>query len=216
MNQLLRRETGNRILLFFISILVCLTGYSQETTPNAQQARRIFDTAYERVFGEQGSKLRYDVNIIGIYKTRGTIWMKGKKRKFVDSRVTSWNDGNIVHMAYRKKKTVEIHDAHSEKRDKYSHKFKFSPDDFNYSISKDPEGLMLTLKRKKKVKGNIKEVRALVAPQNYAPIRLRIKVSFIWTTIKISEFQSGGISDDTFVFPDSEYVSAGWKYDDKR
>jgi hypothetical protein len=75
---------------------------------------------------------------------------------------------------------------------------------------------MLTLKRKKKVKGNIKEVRALVAPQTYAPIRLRIKVSFIWTTIKISEFQSGGISDDTFVFPDSEYVSAGWKYDDKR
>ena len=216
MNQLLKRNTGNRILSFFILVLVCIAGYSQETTPNAQQARRIFDSAYERVFGEEGSKLKYDVNIIGIYKTKGTIWMKGKKRKFIDSRVTSWNDGNIVHMAYRKKKTVEIHDANSEKRNKYSRKFKFSPDDFTYSVSKDPEGLMLTLKQKKKVKGNIKEVRALVAPQTYIPIRLRIKVAFIWTTIKISEFQAGNISDDTFLFPESQYVSAGWKFEDKR
>ena len=40
-----------------------------EETPNARQARRIFNTAYQKVFGEQGASLHYDVNIIGIYKT---------------------------------------------------------------------------------------------------------------------------------------------------
>jgi hypothetical protein len=45
-----------------------------QDTPNARQARRIFNSAYQQVFGEQGASLRYDVNITGIYKTHGTIW----------------------------------------------------------------------------------------------------------------------------------------------
>ena len=45
-----------------------------EETPNARQARRIFNNTYQQVFGEQGATLHYDVNIIGIYKTNGTIW----------------------------------------------------------------------------------------------------------------------------------------------
>jgi hypothetical protein len=183
-------------------------------TPNAKQARRIMNTAYERVFGEQGSTLKYKVNIIGIYKTEGTIWMKGKKQHFVDERVNTWNNGTTAYMAYRKKKTVEIHDANSDKKDKYSGKFKFSLDDFNYSVESDPQGLLLTLKQKKGAKGTIKEVKALVAHTTYAPIKLRIKVAFFWTTITISNFKSGNISDDIFEFPANKYKD--WKYVDKR
>jgi len=198
-------------LLLAVCQALCATG---QETPNAKQARRIFDQAYKQVFGEQGSTLTYDVNIVGIYKTQGTISFKGKKQKFHDERVDTWNDGTTAYMAFRKKKTVEIHAANSDKKDKYSGKFKFSPDDFTYSISEDPEGLLLTLKQKKKAKGTIKEVKALVKRKTYEPIRLRIKVAFIWTTVKISNFRSGGITDDIFVFPRSKY--SDWKFVDKR
>ena len=56
-----------------------------QDTPNARQARRIFNQAYSQVFGPEGVKLHYDVNIIGIYKTNGTIWLKEKKSKFEDA-----------------------------------------------------------------------------------------------------------------------------------
>lgn len=200
------------IIALFIAII---HGSAQEETPNAKQARRIMNTAYERVFGPQGSTLHYKVNIIGLYKTEGTIFMKEKKQRFTDERVDTWNNGKTAYMVYRKKKTIEIHDANSDKKDKYSGRFKFSLDDFTYSVAKDPEGLMLTLKQKKKAKGTIKEVRALVAQGTYAPIRLRIKVAFFWTTIHISDFRSGGITDDVFEFPAARYKS-GWKFVDKR
>jgi len=204
-----------RLFLIFIILFQTIVLMGQEDTPNARQARRIFDDAFEKVFGEQGSTLRYDVNIIGLYKTAGTIWMKGKKQKFVDEKVNTWNDGTTCYMAYRKKKTIEIHAANSDKKDKYSGRFKFSLDDFNYSIEKDSKGLLLTLKQKKKAKGTIKEVKAWVKEGSHEPIRLRLKVAFFWTTVKISNFRSGGISDDLFIFPRSQY-GQGWKYVDKR
>lgn len=202
-------------LLTIIALLQCAAAQAQGETPNARQARRIFNQVYDKVFGLQGSTLTYDVNIIGIYKTHGTIWMKGKKQKFVDEKVNTWNDGTTAYMCYRKRKTVEIHHANSDKKDKYSGRFKFSLDDFNYSIAKDPEGLLITLKQKKKAKGTIKEVRALISEPELEPVRLRIKVAFFWTTVHISNFKSGGITDDLFVFPRKNYQE-GWKFVDKR
>ncbi len=203
----------------FITIILTLlnsfTVHAEEETPNAKQARRIFNSAYNLVFGKEGSTLNYDVNIVGIYKTKGKIWIKDKKQKFEDKRVISWNDGSIVHMAYKKKKVVEIHDPHSNDRDKHSGKFKFDLEDFNYNIYNDPQGFLLILKQKKKAKGTIKEVRAIVDKRTYAPIKIRIKVMFFWTTIHISNFEAGNIDDMIFEFPASQYTS-GWKYQDKR
>ena len=203
-----------RIIMVLLIALQLVSAAAQQT-PNEKQARRIFDKAYNQVFGPQGATLHYDVNIVGVYKTQGTIWYKGKKQKFVDEKVNTWNDGVTAYMAYRKKRTVEIHDADSDKKDKYSGRFKFSLDDFSYHIATHDEGLLLTLKQKKGAKGSIKEVHALVDRTTYAPIRLRIKVAFIWTTVKISNFKSGGIKDDLFVFPRHQYRD-GWKFVDKR
>lgn len=204
-----------KIIAVIVMLLFTLMAGAQEESANARQARRIFDKAYNLVFGPQGSTLTYDVNIIRIYKTRGTICFKGKKQRFTDERVDTWNDGVTAYMVYRKKKTVEIHHANSDKKDKYSGKFKFTLDDFNYHIAEDPEGLMITLKQKKGAKGSIKEVKAIIDRSTFAPIRLRIKVAFIWTTVKISNFKSGGISDDVFVFPRERYGKE-YKYVDKR
>ena len=188
-------------------LIAALCTAQADETPNSRQARRIFNQAYNQVFGEQGATLHYDVNIIGIYKTNGTIWYKGKKSKFVDAKMNSWNDGTTVYTIKKKnkkKKEVEIHDAKNNKSDKYSRKFKFEPENFDYSITEEQEGLMLRLKAKDGVKG-IKEIQALVERKTYNPIRLRIKISFIWTTIKISDFHSGGITDEMLAFPKEQY-----------
>lgn len=187
-----------------LMLMAVLCSVYAEETPNSRQARRIFNQAYQQVFGEQGATLHYDVNITGIYKTNGTIWYKGKKSKFQDGKMRSWNDGKRVLIVRNKKKEVEVHDAKSNKSDKYTSKFKFEPENFDYSVAEDPEGLMLTLKAKKGRKG-IKEVHALVERKTYNPIRVRIKIAFIWTTIKISDFQSGGITDDMLRFPMEKY-----------
>ena len=203
----------NKIILVVILLLSALLSIQAEESANERQAKRIFNQAYQQVFGEQGATLRYDVNITGIYKTWGTIWYKGKKSKFVDAKMNSWNDGTTVYTIKKKKKEVEIHDAKNNKSDKYSSKFKFVPENFTYSVANHEEGLMLTLKAKKGVKG-IKEVHALVKRQTYEPIRVRIKISIIWTTIKISNFKSGGITDEMLRFPAEQYKD--YKFVDKR
>jgi outer membrane lipoprotein-sorting protein len=205
----MRRKIVLLVILALQTVALCA-----QQTANEKQARRIFNQAYNQVFGEQGATLHYDVNIIGIYKTSGTIWYKGKKQKFVDERVNTWNDGQTAYMAFRKKKEVHIHHANSDKKDKYSGKFKFNLDDFDYSIAEDDGMFLITLKQKKKAKGTIKVVKAWVTKKGYEPVRLRIKVSIIWTTVSISNFKAGGIDDDIFIFPRNQYKD--WKFIDKR
>ena len=205
----MRRKIVLLVILALQTVVLCA-----QQTANEKQARRIFNQAYNQVFGEQGATLHYDVNIIGIYKTSGTIWYKGKKQKFVDERVNTWNDGQTAYMAFRKKKEVHIHHANSDKKDKYSGKFKFNLDDFDYSIAEDDGLFLITLKQKKKAKGTIKVVKAWVTKKGYEPVRLRIKVSIICTTVTISDFKVGGIDDNLFVFPRNQYKD--WKFIDKR
>jgi len=196
-------------------LLASFQSVHADDTPNSRQAKRIFNSAYQLVFGEQGASLTYDVNIIGIYKTNGTIWFKGKKSKFVDEKMDSWNDGTTVYTVKKnkRKKEVEIYNTHNNKSDKYSKKFQFKADNFNYSIKEHDDGLMVMLKAKKGVKG-IKEVHALVERGSYKPIKLRIKIAFVWTTVKISNFQSGGITDEILRFPRENYKN--YKFVDKR
>ena len=207
------KKMSNKIYIVVVMLLSALTSVQAEDSPNARQARRIFNQAYQQVFGEQGATLRYDVNIIGIYKTYGTIWYKGKKSKFVDAKMNSWNDGVTVYTIKKKKQEVEIHSAKNNKSDKYSSKFKFEPENFDYSIANHEQGLMLMLKAKKGAKG-IKEIHALVKRQSYEPISVRIKIAFIWTTINISNFKSGGITDEMLRFPAEKYKD--YKFVDKR
>ncbi len=211
----MKKRMRIRIVLLLMLLLTALCSVQAAETPNARQARRIFNSAYQQVFGDQGATLRYDVNIIGIYKTHGTIWYKGKKSKFVDEKMNSWNDGTTVYTIKKKKRKneVEIYNARNNKSDKYSSKFKFEPDNFDYSIAEHEDGLMVILKAKKGVKG-IKEVHALVARGTYHPIRLRIKIAFVWTTIKISNFRSGGITDEILRFPREQYKD--YHFVDKR
>ncbi|MBQ8066166.1 MAG: hypothetical protein IJ200_11005 [Prevotella sp.] len=202
-------------LYIIIGVLILsLTMQAQaKETPNAQQARRMFMDTYNMVYGPQGSQLHYAVNIIGIYKTEGTIWTKQKKSKFKDEKYIAWNDDVTYYRYERKKNTVTVYDAHSDERDKYATKFKFSPDNYTYSIKDSQEGYYITLRAKKGVKG-IKEARCLLDKKTRYPVSVRIKVGIFHTTIRISNFKVGGISDDLFKFPQEQY--RGSKFIDKR
>jgi hypothetical protein len=179
----------------------------EHLSPNEQQARRMFMDLYGRLFGEEGGCLHYKVNIIGIYKTEGTIWMKQKKSKFVDERYIAWNDDVTYHRLERKKNTVTIYDAHSDERDKYATKFKFVPENYTYSIKDEKKkGLAITLKAKKGVKG-IKEARVMLDRKTQYPTSIRIKLGIFHTTIKISDFKLGGIDEAMFTFPREQYKS---------
>ncbi len=201
------------IILAVIMLIGTVCSVQAQDNANSRQARRIFNNAYQQVFGEQGATLHYDVNITGIYKTRGTIWYKGKKSKFDEARMTSWNDGKYVYTFKKKKREVELHTAKNNKSDKYSQKFKFEPENYNYSIAEADDGLLVTLKLIKGRKG-MKEIHALLERKTYHPISVRIKIAFIWTTIKISDFQSGGITDEMLRFPKEQFKD--YKFVDKR
>ncbi len=173
----------------------------------------MFMETYNMIFGDTGSQLRYKVNIIGIYKTEGTIWTKGKKSKFIDEKYIAWNDDVTYYRLERKKNRVTIYDAHSEERDKYATKFKFVPENYTYSIKDSDKGYYITLKAKKGVKG-IKEARCLLDKKTRYPISVRIKLGIFHTTIKISDVRVGEIHDSFFKFPREQYPNC--EYVDKR
>lgn len=201
-----------KIVLLMGALWMALVLAAQEQeTPNAQQARRVFNEAFQKVYGEKGSQLHYKVNIIGIYKTEGSIWTKGKKSKFIDEKYIAWNNDVTYYRLERKKHTVTVYDAHSDERDKYATKFKFEPENYTYSIKDSPEGYYITLKAKKGVKG-IKEARCLLDKKTRYPLSVRVKVGIFHTTIKISEFKVGGITDQLFEFPKEQYSSCKFIY----
>ena len=199
MKKGLRKRFLATMLLFVVA-----TAMAVAETPNARQARKMFDQTYTMVFGAQGSTLHYAVNIIGVYKTEGTIWYKGKKSKFVDERYNAYCDGKTYWLANRKKRTVTVYAANDDKRDKYATKFTFEPDNYNYHIADVKDCYAITLKAKRGVKG-IKEVRAMLDKKTRYPKSLRIKLGIFHTTIKITNFKSGGIDDNVFVFPQTKY-----------
>lgn len=213
---------------FLLTILFCVPllttpawsrSYPTPVTTHADQgtpeARQLFEQVYESVFGPQGSTLHYDVNLIGVYKTAGTIWYKGKKSRFSDARVDSWNDGHTVYSVNRKKKVVNIYDATRGDYDKYASKFKFTLDDFTYSMERTTEGIWFTLRQRQGARGTVKLVKALVNSETLVPVLVKIKVALFWANIHITNFRSGNISDELFQFPFVTYAQ-GYRFLDHR
>ena len=192
------------ILLLLLYLMAGLSAFGQQTF-TAEEARRLFDEKYQLVFGDEGCTLHYAVNIIGIYKTEGTIWYKQGKSKFIDDKYIAWNDGTTYTRVERNKRKGDIYSMNDDGRDKYASKFTFEPDNYTYSATEDKEHIVITLKAKKGVKG-IKEGKCYINKQTGYPESLRIKVFIFSTTIKISNFQSGNIPDDTFIFPEQLYA----------
>ena len=204
-----------RLLFLFLIILSTVSASAQETA-NARQAKRVFNTAWNHIYGKEGVRFHYKIDILRLYlyKEEGTSWNKGDKAKseYKDSKM--WNNGDVKYILREKKGIVEIHDSKVNKKNDKLQMFKFEPDSYNYSIAKDPDGLQVTLEAKPGAKVKMKKIIALLTPGNYYPKKLRIKVSIFWATISFSDFQAGNIDDSVFEFPKEKY--SNYKIVDER
>lgn len=202
-----------RLLFLFLIILSTVSASAQETA-NARQAKRVFNTAWNHIYGKEGVRFHYKIDILHLYKEEGTSWNKGDKAKseYKDSKM--WNNGDVKYILREKKGIVEIHDPKVNKKNDKLQMFKFEPDSYNYSIAKDPDGLQVTLEAKPGAKVKMKKIIALLTPGNYYPKKLRIKVSIFWATISFSDFQAGNIDNSVFEFPKEKY--SNYKIVDER
>ena len=203
-------------LILFTTLFTPYTAHADDT-PNARQAKRVFQTAWNNIFGPEGVTFHYKINILGLYKEEGTSWNKGDMARSVYKGSKMWNDGNVKYIVREKKRIVEIHDPKVNKKDEKLQMFKFDADSYDYAIAKDPNGtdaLLVTLQAKRNTKVKMKKIQVLLTPGNYYPIRLRIKVSIFWANIYFSDFQAGGIDNSTFVFPRQNFAS--YKFVDER
>lgn len=191
-----------QFLLFYL--LTCIPVNAQET-PNARQAKRVFNTAWNHIYGQEGVRFHYKINILHLYKEEGTSWNKGDKARSEHKNTITYSDGNLKHIVRTNKKVVELHDPKVNKADEKLQMFKFEPDSYTYSIAKEGDDLLVTLVAKPKANVKMKKIQALLTQGNYYPKRLRIKVSIFWCTITFADFQAGNIDDAVFVFPEEKY-----------
>ena len=194
-------------LLYIITLLLTLTTHSLADTKKTSQndARELFDKAYNQVFGPEGSSFSYAVNIIGLYKTQGNAIYKNKKIYYEEKRFAAWEDGKIAYMIDKNEKKVDIHDYDDEKKDKYLAMFKYDVNNFDYSYKLKGEYYELTAKVKGAKFFGIRSVSALLKKSNLHPVSLTVKLAFISTTVQITNFRSGGIDDSVFTFPKERF-----------
>ena len=195
---------------FIVSILIsflCLSIQARVSgsSANDPKAKELFNKVYNMVFGPQGSAMSYKVNIIGLYKTEGLIVYKGKKLHYAESRFLAWEDGITAYMVDKKKKQVNIYRYDDDNKDKYLSKFKYDVNNFDYSYETEDDYYLVTAKVKNAGFFGIKAVTARVYKSNLYPVSLTIKLSFIRTTVQISNFRSGKIADSNFVFPKDRF-----------
>ena len=194
-------------MIRYVLLFLCLNilPVSAQETPNARQAKRIFNTAWNRIYGDEGVRFHYKIDILHLYKEEGISCNKGDKERSEHKNTIIYSDGKLKHVVRTNKKVVELHDPKVNKADEKLQMFKFDPDSYNYAIAKDPEGFLITLTAKPGAKVKMKKVEAIISEGNYYPKRLRIKVSIFWCNIFISDFQAGNIDDSIFVFPKEKY-----------
>lgn len=192
------------VVILFVIHCSLFTAMAQDT-PNARQAKRIFNTAWNRIYGDEGVRFHYKIDILHLYKEEGISCNKGDKERSEHKNTIIYSDGKLKHVVRTNKKVVELHDPKVNKADEKLQMFKFDPDSYNYAIAKDPEGFLITLTAKPGAKVKMKKVEAIISEGNYYPKRLRIKVSIFWCNIFISDFQAGNIDDSIFVFPKEKY-----------
>lgn len=202
-----------RTLTLILSLLLVLP-LSAKTEVTSKDAEAMFHKIYDMVFGDEGSSLSYAVNIIGLYKTEGDIIYKAGKVQYMESRYAAWEDGKTAYMVDKKKKTVGIYRADDDKKDEYLAKFKYDVNNFDFSYTTEGDYYNVCAKVRDGKYFGIREVTAKVKRKNLYPVSLTIKLAFIRTTVKISNFKPGNIDDSVFQFPRKQY--ADYKYTDHR
>lgn len=86
------------IVCTLITPAVLADNPAKTTVPASEekQARDIFDKAFDKLFGPEGCSLDYNLNVIGLFKNKGSIWKKGMKIKYIDDKHEGWMRYKII------------------------------------------------------------------------------------------------------------------------
>ena len=213
--QMEHTKPMNRLIAYIFISLMCIMPHAVDAkNDQSVRAKQLFEKIYNNVFGPQGSTLSYKVNIIGLYKTEGTIVYKGKKLHYREKRYMAWEDGVTAYMVDKKKQEVNIYDYDDDRKDAYLSKFKYDVNNFDFSYTTEGDYYLVTAKVKNASFFGIKWVMAKVRRSDLSPVSMTIKLAFIRTTVEISNFRSGKISDNTFRFPKDQFKT--YKFTDYR
>ncbi|MGI6232239.1 MAG: hypothetical protein ACOYJF_05235 [Prevotella sp.] len=206
-----------KIRYFFLSLLLALLALASPAAAaqnnNEQQAKKMLMQAYNKVFGAQGCFLRYDAHLSFFFHSKGWASMKKGKYAYDDTKTHGWCDGKNYYYLDRKKKEVQILNGHSAKNGSVMDKFTFHPDDYSYRWASTKEGYVITIKAKKNVSG-VKTAKVLLDRKTQNPLRISVRIAFLWAKVDISQFRQGNINDSIFYFPRNKYKD--YKIVDKR
>lgn len=204
-----------RYIQFLLLVLFALTVFPVQTLAAEQKdAKELFNNIYNKVFGDEGSSFSYDVNIIGLYKTKGSIIYKGTKIQYTESRYLAWEDGVTAYMVDKKKKEVRIYNHTDEEKDNMLSKFKYDVNNFDFSYREEGSYYLVMAKVRNAKFFGIRYVEAKVDKKTLYPVSLTIKLAILKTTVYISDFKAGNISDSAFIFPKERFK--GYNFVDKR
>lgn len=193
------------ILLILVLFMGVHDSYGETLSKPNLTAKELFTKVYNSVFGPQGCSLSYKVNIIGLYKTEGSIIYKEKKMQYEESRYMAWEDGITAYMVDKKKKTVDIYRYDDDRKDNYLAKFKYDINKFDFSYTTEGKYYILTAKVRDAKFFGIRWVQAKILKDTLTPESLTIKLAVIRTTVQISNFHSGNVSDNSFIFPKNRF-----------
>lgn len=219
----MKRYSLRFALILSVLLMGCLCATAQKQSGKVskkhavtavQKGREIFDKAYNQFFGAEGSRITYSVNIIGLYKTSGTIWNKGQKSAWDEPKVRVWNNGEKYVRLDKSKKQIDIFSPNDPNRNSHSSLMEFNPENYNYELEAEKDGeYHVLIKAKPKVSG-IKHVTLALDRQSLAPKYLKVRWGIFHIKIHLSNFKAGGISDEVFEFPAEKYK--GYNIEDFR
>lgn len=198
-----------RKIIFILALAIPAVAVAEPATKikttNSEEGKVLFQKVYNLIFGAQGSKFVYEVNIASLYKTKGFVAYHGKKQYYDDSHATVWEDGINSYQYSKRDKVIRIFSCSDPDHNKWMSKFKFEADKFTYSYKTVGEYYEITAKLKKHSLFGLRELVGKVYRKNLYPVSLTAKLPLIQAVVKLTNFHSGVTDDDIFVFPKERF-----------
>lgn len=199
---------------FVMLLMACLmlgsgNALAQRMTPaqkaaNAKRAKELFESTYQKVYGAEGSRLTYSVNIIGVFKAMGTIYYKNGKERYDEKKLVVWNNGKKYVRLNRSKERIEIFDSNDPERNSHSGAMSLNPNNYDYELEIEDGEYKIDLDAKKNVDG-IKHLLLALDVKTQVPKYLKVRWGIFTIKVQLSNIKFGDINDAIFEFPAEKY-----------
>lgn len=186
----------------FLSLVMCCS------SAMAQTAKQVLDKASATVSYSGGVSAHFSMSGSN-GNASGSIAVKGKKFHASTSLASVWFDGKTQWTYMKKNNEVNVNNPSGTSLQALNpYNFvNLYKSGYSYQMKKAGNKYEVHLTATNKSK-NIKEMYITVNSSNYVPTQVRMKQSKGWSTINISNFKKGNLSDNTFRFNAKEFPSA--------